>query len=188
MRAACTWRISFPRCPFIPFPPARAPYVRLSLSAPSWLGGPTTTECGLAAQGLEHSKACFGWLNIVLAGWLGSNQRPHLLPAESWKLEKKKKTQHGDSGSTFYWSSKHGVCSHPALPAALHLLPRSWSICKAVSSLHVCLSIPGGTVVGLSDNLHSDYGHRSGWKCLGWWVVPIEDLMLGAGVFWAGLV
>ena len=28
--------------PFIPFLPARAPYVRLSLSALSWLGGPTT--------------------------------------------------------------------------------------------------------------------------------------------------
>lgn len=48
------------------------------------------------------------------------------------------------------WTVKHGVCSCPALPATLHPIPHSWSICKAVSSLCVCLSVPGGMVVGLS--------------------------------------
>lgn len=101
---------------------------------------------GLAAQSLEPIKARVWWLNIVLAGWLGPRHRPRLAfvccQQGDESLRRGRKPSTGPLGPS--WSSKDGVCSRPALLAALHPVSHNWSICKAVSPLHVCLSMPVG--------------------------------------------
>lgn len=112
------------RYPLIPFLPARSPSVQLSLSALSWLTGPTMCLPPWVWFGcLEPSKAWVGWLNIVLAGWLGPSQRPlWLLACCQWGSESSRRgrtTSTGALGPPCFHMASPSMGSAAALPCLL---------------------------------------------------------------------